>query len=179
MVNGPRSVGPTVNLIAKGSEFPANLIKSLTELTKSKVLVGVPRDTSVRENDKPGGKVNNALLAYIHDQGSPINNIPQREFLRPGIKNAQKEIEKYLRQAGLALMRKDRAAADRAFTAAGLAAQKSIRRKIQTGPFAPLKPATVRARKRKHPGRLNTKISPLIDTGQLLASINFVVKKNP
>lgn len=164
-------IKPTVKLKVIGKKFPDDLLKALRKLPATRVLVGVPEAKAPRNQ----GTANNAMLAYIHDNGSPMANIPPRPFMKEGIANAQDDINKYLRQAGSAALDGDEDKMHRALTAVGLVAQKAIRRKIQTGPFTPLKPATVAARKRKHKSRSNTIQTPLIDTGQLLASINFVI----
>ena len=165
---------PTIQLVT--AKNPAiDLVRALNALTHNDVLVGVPEKTAGR---KTQGKrqMNNATLAYIHDNGSPLAHIPQREFLRPGIKNAQQDIVKYLEGAGKAALNGKEQTIGKYLDAAGLTAQKSIRRKIQTGPFTPLKAATVKARKRKHPSRKNTRVTPLIDTGSMLASISYVIR---
>ncbi len=54
----------------------------------------------------------------------------------------------------------------------GLMGQDAVRGKITSGPFVPLAPATLRARKAK--GRTGEK--PLIDTGQLRAAYTYVIR---
>lgn len=164
-----------IKLTEQGIDFK-KFAKSLNDLTKKDVLVGVPESTAPRKKDSTP-KMNNATLAYIHDNGSPAAHIPPRPFLRPGIDNAKKEIGDYLGQAGRAVLDRKLDTAMKALNAAGLSAQKSIRRKIQTGPFTPLKAATIAARKRKHPSRSNTSVTPLIDTGQMQASINYIIRE--
>lgn len=117
------------------------------------------------------------MLAYIHDNGSPVKNIPRREFLRPGIQAGKAKIILRLGQGARLAVNGDIASIEKALTAAGLEAQKSVRAKITTGPFVKLKDATIAARRRKHKGRKSTNVSvtPLVDTGQLRNSINFVV----
>lgn len=169
-----RVLNPTIKLVAGVTKSEKQLDRAISALTKREVLVGVPEKTAPRKDSK-GTKVNNALIAYVHDNGSPLRGIPQREFLRPGIKMAQKSIVNYLSQAARSALAGDAAAVERGLTAAGLEAQKSVRRKITIGPFAPLKPATIRARQRRHKGRSLVGTTPLVDTGQLRQSINFVV----
>jgi hypothetical protein len=162
---------PTIKMTV-ASNPAVDLTMSLKNLTRQDVLVGVPEATAPRKR----GAANNALIAYVQDQGSPRMGIPAREFMRPGILNAKEEITKRFEDAGKAALEGRKEDIAKNFVAAGLIAQKSIRRKIQTGPFAPLKPATIKARKRRHKGRSNTSVTPLIDTGQLLQSINFVIR---
>ena len=162
---------PKVKLTVIGKKFPDELIKALKTLTLKEVLAGVPEAKAPRKR----GTATNALLAYVHDNGSPLQNIPPRPFLCAGIEEGKEEITKYLEQAGKAALHGDAMLMDKALNAVGLAAQKAIRKKIQTGPFTPLKASTVAARKRKRKSRNNTQMTPLIDTGQLLQSINYVI----
>jgi len=145
----------------------AKIQQGVRLLTAREVLAGVPANTAPRKGDP----INNATLLYIHDQGSPARGIPQREVLRPGIRDAKVEIVARLQQGARLALNGDKVGVEKALTAAGLIAQKSIRQKINTGPFTPLKPATLAARRRR--GRTGTK--PLIDTGALRQAINFVV----
>jgi hypothetical protein len=149
------------------------LMKAVRRLTKMDVLVGVPQKSGARKRSK----VNNAMLAYIHDNGSPLSHIPPRPFLRTGIQEGKKEIVHYLDGAAKGALNGDPEAVEKGLNAAGLVAQKSVRRKIQTGPFTPLKASTIRARRSKRKSRNNNSITPLIDTGQMRNSINYVIRK--
>lgn len=148
------------------------LRKNLAALTKRQTLVGVPSTTASR---KQGTGPTNALLAYVHDNGSPARGIPAREFLRPGIKDAQKEIEAKLGQTARQALDGSVDDIEKGLMAVGLIAQKAVRRKITQGPFVPLKPGTLAARRRR--GRKGTK--PLIDTGALRQAISFSVRNKP
>jgi hypothetical protein len=162
---------PMVRLKSKDSM--SVVLKSMKELARREVLVGVPESKAGRKE----GTINNARLAYIHDNGSPLAGIPPREFLRPGIKDDQEELARRLGQAGRASLNGDADGVTRALHATGLEAQKAIRHKITVGPFTPLKASTVRARARKHKGRKGTSTTPLVDTGQLRNAINYVVNE--
>lgn len=133
------------------------------------VLVGIPSD----ENKRDDGTIGNAQLGYIHENGSPANNIPSRPFLKPGVAAAQDKCLGVLKNAAKQGL-KDPAAIDKGLNAAGLISQASVKNTLRAGEgFAPLKPATIAARKRK--GAKGTK--PLIRTGQLLNSITYVVRE--
>jgi hypothetical protein len=166
-------LNPIIKLLQRPTPSAKKMDKALTSLTSRAVLVGVPESTSPRNSG--AAQMNNATLAYIHDNGSPLANIPQREFLRPGVRDDKANTIKFLGQGARLALDGNTGAVERALTSAGLSAQKSIRRKISTGPFAPLKPSTVRGRIRRHKGRTGVSAQPLIDTGQLRQSINFVV----
>lgn len=153
-------------------DFTPALVKSIKLLTKKQVLVGVPAEKAGRRGKKQ--KMNNAALALVHDQGSPAQNIPARPFMEPGLRDVNEEIVQRLGQAGkVALRGGEEADITRALNAVGLTAQKGIRNRINSGPFEPLKPGTLAARRRR--GRTGTK--PLIDTGQLRNSISYVIEE--
>lgn len=166
----------------------AKVLQSIVDLSKKTVLVGVPEAKAQREDGEP---VNNAALAYIHEFGSPANNIPPRPFLIPGIESAKSKIAAQLAEAGKAALNKDNSAVDKRLNAAGLAAQNSAKTKINSGDFAPLSDSTVRARAaRGRKGAIaelasrkagneanNENARPLIDSGQLRNSITYVIRK--
>lgn len=135
------------------------------------VLVGVPAENADRRDDEE--PISNAALAYVHNTGSPAQNIPQREFMRSGIESEQQRIENYMGQGAKHGMRGDKNAMLRSLHAAGSMARDGMRRKLDAGPFKPLAPGTLAARKRR--GRTGEK--PLQDTGQLRNSLNYVVRE--
>jgi phage gpG-like protein len=136
---------------------------------KSDVLVGVPAEEGARKN---GEGMNNATLAYIHDNGSPAANIPDRPFMQPGIAVAKERIAKFLEQGAREAMHGNPGGVEKGLQKAGLTAQASIRAAINAGIPPPLAPSTLAARKAR--GRTGEK--PLIDTGQLRNSISYVVR---
>jgi hypothetical protein len=155
----------------------ANLAAALKTLVAYKVMVGVPAEKTDRRQEGRGKQITNAALSYIHNNGAPEVGIPARPFLIPGVKGAQNAISEQFRIAGrMALEGKDKEVM-KAFIRAGLIAQNSVRKKITDGPFAPLKPATIAARKRRFKSRKNTQVRPLINTGQLRAAQTFVIRK--
>jgi len=154
------------------NKLPA-LLAGLKNL-HSDVLVGVPNDTTGRKT-VPGEKqaMNNATLAYIHDNGSPAANIPARPFMKPGVEEVHERIVKTLEKGAQAALHNNPEGVERALGIAGLTAQSSVRRVINAGIEPGLADSTIAARKAR--GRTGTK--PLIDTGQLRNSINYVVRK--
>ena len=161
----PRNMKMTMDRVGRTED----LIRSLG---KDRVLVGVPAENALRKPE-PGEKSepNNALLGYVHEFGSPAKNIPARPFLIPGVRDAQAEIADQLEGAARATLAGRQAESNVVLNRVGLIAQNAVRAKITDGPFTPLKPGTLAARRRK--GRTGT--SPLIDSGQLRASITYVV----
>lgn len=145
-------------------------LKAIRKLTENQALVGIPADNNQRQ--QTGQPITNAALGYIHENGSPAQNIPARPFLVPGVTNAQPRTIDLLTQGAKAALDGDAGAMDRALNAAGLNAVSEVKRKITAGIPPPLK----RPRRRKGRPRGGQQ-TPLIDTGQLLNSITYVVRK--
>lgn len=167
---------------------------ALRELANTRVMVGIPSDDVERDpvatgkvitvkgrqgrpdiviNQVVKSNINNAELGYVHEFGSPASNIPARPFLIPGLKEGRGRWERYLRQAAEYALKGDAAGVQRAYHAAGLAAQAAVRAKIQSGPFQPLSPRTLAQRK----ARGVTRTAPLIDTAQMRNAITYVLRK--
>lgn len=170
-----RGKGPNLGQISQR-------IRTLADL---QILVGVPSDQTNRDDG-----LTNASLAYIHDNGAPEENIPPRPFMRPGIEAAMPQIRR--RMAKMARTAVSEAADSMAAqaTAIGLTAKLAIQNKINEGIPPPLAESTLRQRAAKGrkgaqeelkarregeaPG--TTLAKPLIDTGQLRNSINYVLR---
>lgn len=153
--------------ITKTADNFAALELGIRGLLKQEVMVGVPENKSHREG---GG--DNALLAYVHDQGSPSQNIPARPFLIPGIRSVSPQITERLKKL-----------ADRAFSgnvsgledgmrAIGMLAVKAVQTRILEGPFAPLAKSTIARRL-----RMNRGTAPLNVSGQLRQAISFYLEE--
>lgn len=154
-----------VTITYDGSEA---LLKAIKVLTDTVVMVGIP-DSSTRSEGGPS----NAELAYIHEFGSPIKNIPARPFLIPAINDFQAKAEALLTKSASLQMDGKPAEAQEALQAMGQAGADAVRAKIVSGPFAPLQAATIAARQRR--GSRGTK--PLIDTTQMLKAVTWAVRK--
>lgn len=158
----------------------AALREALKKLTSQEVLVGIPEAKAARE-----GEMNNATLGYIHDKGSPAQNIPARPFMEPGIAKKRDDIVAELRAAGEAALDMQPGKIDQRLQRVGLIAQAGIRSMFGGGEMAPLKPETIasrtnakgRAKNQKKMGDGGAAAVPLIDTGQLRNSISYVVRK--
>jgi hypothetical protein len=86
----------------------------------------------------------------------------------------------YLKQAIEHALAGNASAVDRALNAAGLTAVAAVKNRIVAGLSPPLRPATVRARRRRTKSRIATSpthVTPLVDTGQFLNSISYVVRR--
>jgi hypothetical protein len=175
------------------------IIGNVNALTKSDVLVGVPAAKTGRDQ----GPITNASLAFIHEHGSPLHHLPARPFLMPGIKRIQAQAIAMMKQGALDALTGPLPNVDKVLNKVGILARNSVVNEITDPdpPFVPLKPATIRARLRKtQAGRRklkqikkrgvtvtqwaaetdasgNPNIHPLIDTGQLRASITYVIRR--
>jgi hypothetical protein len=114
----------------------------------------------------PNGGSTNAELAAIHEFGAPRANIPARPFIRPTFDTRRDELVRL--QTKLA---KDLIAGKIDVTQAmgllGAWGAGAIKAQVtRNGQFVPLAVATIR---RKNSSK------PLIDSGQMLASVSWVV----
>ncbi len=184
--------------VRKTIDKVTELLRRVTELTGNDVLVGVPADKSGRKQ----GPVSNAALAYIHEFGSPARHIPARPFLYPGIRKARPEIIATMKQGAKDVLHGKQAMT--VLNKVGMLARNSVVREITdpAPPFVPLAASTIRARLRRtaagrrklrqikkrgvavtqwaqeiDPKTGDVNIHPLIDTGQLRASITYVVRQ--
>lgn len=155
--------------ITKTRDGLAGLSKALADLTSKRVLVGVPAETTKRDDGEP---INNATLAYIHNYGSPAANIPARPFLEPGIKNAQDSITANFKKAALSALNGDARAVEASLMQAGEDAAEAAQTIIEDGDLAPLAPATIAQRLRE--GFKGDK--PLQRTREMLRSIKSVIR---
>ena len=177
-------------------------LESLEELVTKSVFVGIPSTAPLREPlpGEPSSPPNNAVIGYVMENGDPEHNIPARPFLVPGVKGVQPEIIARLKEISKCAMNSDISKVRSLRIQLGLFTQRAVQEKITEGPFAPLSEVTLEARARRKFGkgaagsRRGAKIElarraagfsagtdfarPLIDTGQLRRSINFVVGPN-
>lgn len=188
--------------VKKTIDNVATVLKAVSMLTGSDVLVGVPQEKTGRSGKEP---INNAALAYIHEFGEPRHNIPARPFLYPGIAKAQPQIVELMRKGAVDALHGKVGAVEKTLNAVGMVARNSVVREI-TDPdpaFQPLTYRTVRARMRRTQAmrrkltQINKKadkagasrsmalmqwagagnVKPLLDTLQLRSSISYVVRK--
>jgi hypothetical protein len=169
------------------------LEKLIRDAADLRVLVGVPADKASR----PGEPINNAEIAYIHNFGAPDANIPQREFMAPGVEAVLPAITDRLRASAASALNGDTAKLEQGLHGVGLIVQASIKKTIVANIPPPLAPSTVAARiarrksatwrnKRKALVAANVAagkppgagiFTALIDTGALLNSITYVIRR--
>lgn len=196
----------SASLTVKRNDLDA-VVKALQELASKEVMVGIPASTAEREEDD-SSPLNNAELGYIHENGSPVQNIPARPFLVPGVESQMDSITSHMEKAMRAALKGDSTKLDNELNAVGLVASTGARYEIQHGDFVPLKPATVlnRRKNRKTKSMRDSErrylklfgkaasdvdvpidyiglqedsgIQPLINTGQLRDAITYVIRQN-
>ena len=163
----------------------ASVISSINTLVTKSVLVGIPATEAARDDG-----MDNASLGYLHEHGSPANNIPARPFLIPGVANAQDRYEPHLEKAAKAALAGQRKKINDELHAAGIIASGSAKDEINSGNFEPLKLSTLRARARRGRKGAQAELAsraagnapnpenarPLIDTGQLRNSLTYILR---
>jgi len=143
---------------------------ALKELDSLQVLVGIPEDESMRKD----GEISNAVLLYIHSNGSPANNLPARPVIEPALEDNKERIGTIMGAATKAAMAGDSAGMKAQLEKAGMAGQNAAKDWF-TNPsngFAPLQPSTAKQKERKGADVER----PLIDTSDLRNSITYVVR---
>lgn len=136
--------------------------KKLDELRKRLVgnlvvRVGIPAG----KHEEDGTPV--AMIAAVHEFGSPEQGIPERPFLRI---TPVKQRMKYARlnRINLVKMLRGQMAVETALGQLGEMAKGDVQQEIRNGNFAPLKAETIR---RKGSSK------PLIDSGQMIQSVSW------
>lgn len=169
----------------------AQLARAIDLLTGTRAMVGISAEHEERDDDWHG-TLNNAEIGWLMENGIPERNVPARPHMVPGVRRAQSRINDYLKQAGRLAVEGRPDGVMRAFHAAGLTAQNSIKSVIRAGVPPPLAESTLKARARRSrtakgakrelaaraagEAASTTHAKPLIDTGQYLAAISYVVR---
>ena len=145
-----------------------NLFKGWQYVRKTEVVVGITEGSNATRESG----VSNAELLYLHENGVPSHNIPPRPVLKPAIADAptKMKIEKLMKEAMKeALVHGNVQKCEQNFHKAGMTGRDACKKWITDGShLAPNAPATV-ARKGSS--------LPLVDTGSMLNSIDYEVRK--
>lgn len=170
-----------------------DVLASLEELAASRVLVGIPEEKAPREDEEDGGPINNAALGYIHENGSPSQNIPARPWLIPGADLAKPKVAKYLSKAAVGALEGDRGKMMSGLHSAGITARDEVMHYLNTADFPPLADSTLRARAQRSGSAVAAaarrelasramgnppgigEARPLIETGQMRDAITYVI----
>ncbi|WP_298036430.1 hypothetical protein [uncultured Campylobacter sp.] len=134
----------------------------ITEIMGLSVVVGVTAKSNARSDE-----LTNADLAMIHEFGSPAHNIPERSFLRKPLINNAEAVANLAKNAIGKFIAGEMSAAE-ALGVIGEEAKGISKEAVTNGISPALKPATIKRKKSS---------KPLIDTGQLLNSITYEVRK--
>jgi hypothetical protein len=159
----------------KALDALANQLKK----SKSYVKVGLP------DSDHEGSHLTIAQIGIKHEYGDPDDNIPERPFLAVSLKKAKARLVAVNRKSLKSLLNNKITFAT-ALELMGVVGQGIVQAYIsEASNFKPLSERTIAARRarRKNPKSSNTKFAgvnnPLIDTGQMRASLTYeVVEKN-
>lgn len=147
----------------------ASLLRNIRAMQQEEVLIGYPEDGAAR---KASDGISNAALAFIHNNGSTLNNIPARPYLVPGVERASEGVQKLLRKAAERAL-EDPSEVRNGLERAGLYAVSQVKKVLVENDFQPLAPQTLRRRRKQ--GFEGDKA--LIRTGQLLNAVTHVVRK--
>lgn len=148
-----------------------NMARRLDVVSNNKAYVGIPQERSSR----PGsGEITNAELLYVQTYGSPINKIPPRPVIEPALEENEKRVKILTERAITSALNGNKEEAISNLHKVGLFAVNAVRAFIRAFPdngLPPNKPATIRRKRAK--GATDPK--PLIDTGEMMKSITYVI----
>lgn len=148
--------------------------EGLRSLGSQRVMVGIPSEKTDRKPDpKDPHHFTNAAIGYVNETGAPEINLPARPHLVPGTRGVQKQSIAMMREATLAAMDGKPVQVTRILTKLGLFNVNAVRAFIRAGNFVPLSPRTLAGRRAR--GRKGT--APLMDTGQYVKAITFVIRR--
>lgn len=150
--------------------------KKMHDLAKKNVYVGIPQANNARNKNDVGANMKNATLAYINELGSPAQNIPPRPFLVPGVKESIPAVTKILKNT--VITSGDSAQdIDIGLEKAGQKARDTVKNRIRNSTdIQGLSDVTKHIRATRKKNRRTGVMKPLIDTGQMLNSITYVIR---
>lgn len=171
----------------------AEVAGSIEFLASQRLMIGIPAEKTPRTD----GPINNASLLYIHEHGAPEAHIPQREVLKPTIKeNLTTLIDPAFKKAGTAAFSGQRDKVEQIYGQLGQKLADACRDRIVSHIPPPLKEATVLARTTRTAKYKSAKAGkkaamrehattasaiadavPLFDTGQMARAITWVIRK--
>ena len=147
-----------MNTVTDGVDDWASRIK---EIDSKNVYVGITGTTN--------GTRGNAKIMAIHEYGDASRNIPERRPIRLSMeRNATKYAKRF--QQAIDKVLRDEMDVDTALKSIGEEAAGDVKITVMQGLTPPLAPSTIRARKKNSD-------TPLYDTGELVNSITYEVRK--
>ena len=148
-------------LTADGKKF----YKELEKLKQLKVHVGYQSgETAVSSDGEPTG-ADLCEIAVYNELGT--ETIPSRPFMRDSVDKHADQINAFIKRQK-SLFAEGKITAEQMLQAIGVFQKGLVQNEIVDGEFTPNAPSTI---KRKGSDR------PLIDTGKMRQSVNFVIKK--
>lgn len=127
------------------------------------------------QRDEDG--ITNPQLAAVHEFGVPEKNIPERAFMGPSFDKHREEYRQQMRDI-IARAGNDMAAIERGMSLIGERMVADVRDYIVGGaPVGRENSDAVKKRKARNPQNNKWGIRTLVDTGQLVRSISYVVVK--
>lgn len=165
----------TVKVTVNNQPLFKEMVKKLSE---KQVYVGIRGGGERRpldgEASKQGKIPTNAEIAYVNEFGSTARNIPPRPFLIPAVNKKKEQVEKVFESnLKVALNELDPSHIDKTLEAAGTLVRDTAKMNITNSvDMQDLSEKTVKRRKKR--GFVGTK--PLIETGQLVGSIDYAVE---
>lgn len=141
---------PQPNMTIKGKGLE-DLAKEIRLLATVEVLIGIPEEKTDREpdeDDKSG--LTNAALLYIHENGMPEQNIPERPSLGPAIAENTDEIERALKGIARRVLMGNPKAVEMGYHTLGMKMASAVKNKINDGIGPGLADSTLAARARSN-----------------------------
>lgn len=121
-----------------------------------------------------------AYVASIQEFGSPVNNIPPRPFMRPGVAKSEARIKSLTKSESKKIV-DGNSNANELMQKIGELVKTAIYHEIATLTEPPLKEATIKARARKYSsqkGKITASLGkPLVDTKRMLNTLTYVVEE--
>lgn len=137
----------------------------VAELGSAEIKVGLPDDKKHEGGPDDGTPL--VLIGAVHEFGSEDRGIPERSFLRTGVRSQQDDMIR-LNRINLVKVIRGMMPVSVALRQLGAFAQRSVQLMIRNGKFVPLKQATI---DRKGSSK------PLIDKGQMVQAVTFTVEQ--
>ena len=141
------------------------LKNKITKLDQYSVKVGVPSGAAPYKDG-----TSTAVIAAVHEFGSPVNNIPARPFLRPGTQNAMPKVKKLL-EVSVGKITSGEINHKDLYAQIGMITESEVVKMWDNNNWAPLK----NKKNQKSVTEGNRQI--LLDTGHLKNSITYQIIK--
>ena len=152
--------------IKENAKLLMNIVKGFNWIRNTGCYVGIPQEANAAHE----GGVTNAELLYIHENGSPANNIPPRPVIEIALteETTKSRIRNQIKSSNRLALMGNVEAAERELNKAGMIAVNAIVKTFGSDQLEPNAPSTIA---KKGSSR------PLIDKGSLRGAITYVIRK--